>query len=324
MTKCPICHTEQVKVHSLTGDKKNFDCFRCGIFEITGTAAANIKQFDPNERSSLSCFVANQNLSGIKVYLDSDTVEREKKYKLTVDEKITKLTQAIYKAYGLAHFSISELQPPHSLQEKRQSFLAIIGQSLEDQDSKEMNWIVGEMQRIGQLIQPNHQQPKWRLSLEAVRSVDKGGPSSNTCFVAMPFSPEFEAVREAIREAVKAAGYEFQILDERQHNGSIPDLMLLMIKAARFVIADITLIAHETRGDVKKYHPNANVMWEAGYAAGLGKEVILVLQQLQSGQSLPFDLNHVNQIRYNPGDLKKFQDSLRDRIKSTVGIGLKA
>jgi hypothetical protein len=111
-------------------------------------------------------------------------------------------------------------------------------------------------------------------------------------FTIMPFAPEFNPVYSAIERAAKDASTDdshvvVKRLDEVSGAGRISDDLVAALKGAAFCIADLT-------GD------NPNVMWEVGYAMGMGKAVITITQSISD---LPFDLKDVRTIKYDVDDL---------------------
>lgn len=127
--------------------------------------------------------------------------------------------------------------------------------------------------------------------------------SSKTAFVAMSFAKEMEPVRNAIKQAIFACGYVPRIMDEIEHNHQIVPEMLYEIREARFVIAELT--GH-----------NNGAYYEAGYALGLGKEIIHVCKSEQFGADGHFDVKQVNTVLWN--DEKDLAEKLEKRIKATV------
>lgn len=81
-------------------------------------------------------------------------------------------------------------------------------------------------------------------------------------FVSMSFAENTKPVREAIREGITQAGFSPEFLDEIIHNKQIVPEMFRLIRECRFLIMDIS-------------DPNYGAYYEAGYALGLGKEVII-------------------------------------------------
>ena len=78
------------------------------------------------------------------------------------------------------------------------------------------------------------------------------------CFVAMSFDPSLTKAYEAgLRLGIKDAGADPIRVDEIAHNGKICDRIVVEIRQAQFVVADVTL-------------QRQGVYFEAGYAMGLG------------------------------------------------------
>ncbi len=127
-----------------------------------------------------------------------------------------------------------------------------------------------------------------------------------TCFVIMPFAPEFDEVYQVIRETVENHGYECIRADQRYLSGSIIEDVLDQIERADLIVADFT-------------GKNANVFYEAGYAKALRKPVV---QIAQSVGDLPFDVRHLRTFSYNTkilGDRKLSRD-LGEAIKAATGF----
>ena len=69
-------------------------------------------------------------------------------------------------------------------------------------------------------------------------------------------------IREAIRAGIVQAGFSPEFLDEIKHNRQIVPEMFRLIRECRFLVLEIS-------------EPNYGAYYEAGYAQGLGKEVII-------------------------------------------------
>jgi hypothetical protein len=127
---------------------------------------------------------------------------------------------------------------------------------------------------------------------------------SDKAFVAMWFNEEVNtAFTEAIEPAIRECGYKAIRIDLQEHNEGIVDRIVAEINESRFVVADLT----GNRG---------GVYFEAGYAKGLGREVILTCRD---GEKPHFDVQHLNQIRWN--DLGVLKQRIKDRIRATIGKG---
>lgn len=126
-------------------------------------------------------------------------------------------------------------------------------------------------------------------------------------FIAMWFDESMLPVRQIIKEVFIETGYQISIIDEKEHNNQIVPEILYEIQTSDFIVADLT-------GNRK------GVYYEAGYALGLGKEVILMtdITKIDREKNSPhFDVAQVNQVRYE--SVEDLKAKLFNRITSTVG-----
>jgi hypothetical protein len=124
------------------------------------------------------------------------------------------------------------------------------------------------------------------------------------CFVLMPFAAEFENVFEIVRHAVEACGLTCTRADRLTTTGQITDDIWNSIMDARILVADLT-------GN------NPNVFYETGVAHALDRPVILLTQQ---GSQVPFDLQGVRYISYDPRALRGLAEALPRIIRSSLEI----
>lgn len=103
------------------------------------------------------------------------------------------------------------------------------------------------------------------------------------CFVLMPFASQFDGIWEqVVRPAVEDHGDDCNRADDLFGPGAIIDDILDSIRAADYLIADLT-------------GRNPNVYYELGFAHALDKPVILLTQDIAD---VPFDLKHQRLIQY--------------------------
>ena len=137
--------------------------------------------------------------------------------------------------------------------------------------------------------------------LSKIYELQKNQESNKNVFVAMKFGKETEALRDKIKEGL--AGYSVRIMDEIEHNHQIIPEMLYEIKNSKFVIAELS-------------HHNNGAYYEAGYALGLGKEVIHICSESELKSGLHFDVAQVNTITYK--DVNEIPEKLKKRIHATI------
>lgn len=133
-----------------------------------------------------------------------------------------------------------------------------------------------------------------------------------TCFVIMPFDPEFNRVYKTIVAAVTGPGLYFPSCvraDDIRGGGHIMDAVLRNIEQSEVIVADVT-------------GSNENVFYELGYAhkAKSFRNVIIITQTMED---TPFDINGQRIIRYDTSvaglkDLKReLVASIREVTPST-------
>lgn len=103
-----------------------------------------------------------------------------------------------------------------------------------------------------------------------------------TCFVLMPFSPEYLDVFDAMEISLQCLNVRVHRADEPKIGTPIIENIISNIMSADFIIADLT-------------KQNPNVLYELGMSHVLKEDVILITQTLES---VPFDITHLQLIEY--------------------------
>ena len=145
---------------------------------------------------------------------------------------------------------------------------------------------------------------------ERIDELKSGNTVSSQAFVAMWMDSSLDDAWEyGIEPGIRDAGYEPMRIDRKEHNDKIDDQIIAEIRRSRFVVADFTQGQDGARG---------GVYFEAGFAKGLGIEVIFTCRQ-DLHKLIHFDTRQYNHIFWQePEDLRK---KLADRISATVGDG---
>ncbi len=180
--------------------------------------------------------------------------------------------------------------------------LAFLYNYLNDKDLLQNKLTEGEMHYLieGLKDPPYPWALIFTLSPKAYQMVENFKPNKNV-FVAMKFGTETLALREKIKEGL--VGYNVRIMDEIEHNHLIVPEMLKEIKNSGFVIAELS-------------NHNNGAYYEAGYALGLGKEVIHICQKDELSNGLHFDVAQVNTIVYE--NIDEIPEKLKRRIQATI------
>ncbi|MDP2141757.1 MAG: hypothetical protein Q8L20_13185 [Gammaproteobacteria bacterium] len=143
---------------------------------------------------------------------------------------------------------------------------------------------------------------------QKIEDLQRTNRESNQGFVAMWFDPSMKSVFEqAIEPGILDAGFDSYKVDLSEHNNKIDDEIIAQIRRSRFVVADFT----DHRG---------GVYYEAGFAQGLGLEVIWTCREDDLSR-LHFDVRQYNCIVWSQDALPEFRKRLAFRIESILGRG---
>ncbi len=123
--------------------------------------------------------------------------------------------------------------------------------------------------------------------------------NKNLCFVLMPFKGELDDVYAQVKNAVcDEHGLICVRADDIYSTGIIITEIWDKIQEAHIIVADAT-------------DKNPNVFYEVGLAHAIGKEVIIITQNVED---IPFDLRHRRIIIYH----KERLDDLRNKLSRTI------
>jgi len=160
------------------------------------------------------------------------------------------------------------------------------------------------------------------LTIDGWRHLDSkraAGTESDQAFVAMWFSEAMmEAYGAAIAPATEEAGYRPLIISNKQHNNKIDDEIIAEIRRSRFVVADFTCGTTVDESGKSVAVPRGGVYFEAGFAKGLGLEVIWMVRQDQIAD-VHFDTRQYNHIVWT--DAVDLRVKLVNRIGAVLGKG---
>ena len=166
------------------------------------------------------------------------------------------------------------------------------------------------------------------LTFEGYDYVDKlhsTGPSSDQAFVAMWFGEEMSGSYDGgFEPAIREAGYRAVRVDRKDHNNKIDDEIIAEIRRSKFVVADFTCGVHQSKemdeaGMYKQFESaRGGVYFEAGFAKGLGREVIWTVRKDRLSY-VHFDTRQYNHIVWS--DESDLRNQLSKRISATLGDG---
>jgi|GEM_PF-3716417 len=130
--------------------------------------------------------------------------------------------------------------------------------------------------------------------------------NSELGFVLMPFDPIFKPVfTEIVKPVVEGFGLRCVRADDLYGPAPIIEDVWRSINEARVIVSDVT-------------GKNPNVFYETGLAHAVGKEVIIITQDLAD---VPFDLRHLRCIVYEDsvGGFRRIERELAETL-SAIGL----
>ncbi len=278
MCECFICGRTLPNNAKETNDGYcAYNCPNCGSFIIPDSTRMSDdekpnKEYDKakltkymyyNKKVLRIYYIGDENSYGIykqrkknstAICITADMLENW--YPKTFDDKINKM---LIKLQGLTKFDGDVISKDLIKQ------IAFISSNPNTAD-KELDYIIKYLLENGYLQKINADYQLTPKSLERIYELQKNDCMNKNIFVAMTFHQNEKEIREAIKQGIIEAGYSPILMDEIIHNHQIIPEMLQLIKESCLLIMDIT-------------QPNYGAYFEAGYALGLNKEVIISCQQ---------------------------------------------
>lgn len=306
---CPICEFTFATVGpDLEGrNALKVDCAHCGVFCITSTLGASLPYLlqDKDAAPKLSHVVRKSAESGRHLVLNTYMAESVLENPLPRPRE-----QADLLVQWLA---INSPGPGESVEMGYDLHGAIVGAKSHAGFSLLIDHLISSGLLSGERAAYTSGESVASVALtfagwDYYEKLRLGESSYRKAFMAMKFGDEaLESILNSVlKPATKRAGFDLFKLDDRPKAGLIDDRMRVEIRAADFVIADLT-------------HDNAGAYWEAGFAEGLGKPVIYTCERSKFDFSKThFDTNHHLTIVWDPAAPDEAGLRLTETIRATL------
>lgn len=314
--RCPLCGSEKCKLSTNSDFNVALKCesYRT-VVRFSSYFFGNCSEFLHERAFNLVCeriirqpqapdnnywvfyYDENSDASSYTVH-DVNLADYMREYPQTVSEIIDRVMLNFshsYPSYGerfeLPHDKIRLCYPPKYSYEIAEGVLKMLSE-------------------MGYLSYGGH--GDYSISAEGWRKIESLQKQQNEVmqgFVAMQFGAETVVIREGFRQAIAAAGYSMRAIDEKEHNNQIVPEIFYEIGRSKFVVVDVT-------------YPNYGAYYEAGYAYGLGKEVIVccskeAFDNKDGKYERPhFDISQKSMVIWD--DIDDLKKKLKRRIEATV------
>ena len=307
---CPVCGTPMRSYRNVpAGDRQRFDCPRCGPFELSGSAVADLpghaRSWPENWSAKVSYALRRMQDGGRVPFLKTYDIER--------------LVNTV------------ELSAP---QEQGDNLILWLGDSLRNRpgqylkrqgddrfevaarigavDYNDAFYVSQQLEHLG-LIKSAHAGSVFRVQLrfggwQRYEELKRETIDNRIVFMAMPFGDQTldQVYRECFSPAVAATGFELRRLDEWTPAGLIDNRLRVEIRRSRLLIAELT-------------NDNLGTYWEAGFAEGLGRPVIYTCERSYFDKHKPhFDTNHCQTILWSESELDAAAEELKATIRATL------
>jgi nucleoside 2-deoxyribosyltransferase len=297
---CPICSTP-ANFEEFTQSGKVV-CIRCGSYAITSTALKSMHPLSTEEIQKISGWIREN--QGVTIRVG----DLPKLYDLpmpSVGEKAEKILLWLKRKspYPGVLLEISTHEQLEMQAAGWASNVAEVEYLLRQYLCLEKEFLLPPPRQIAP-FQYCVISPKGWAYLDSLR---QGNPQSAIGFVAMWFEQKLDTAFVAIEQGIQTAGYTPLRIDRKQHNNKIDDEIIAGIRRSKFLVADFT--GH--RG---------GVYFEAGFAKGLGLEVIWLCREDEL-ENLHFDTRQYSHITWQEAKLPELTKALKDRIEATIGHG---
>lgn len=296
---CPVCDWASADVRPTVRRVQYVSCRRCGNFEITFEAAQLCPHIETVWRLRIAAWVRHTSRNSDKELLvgERDLRRIQENWRpRPVSEKLDALLVALAESSKYPG-AATIVNPQCDL---------VLGWC---DDVDELTFLLDAL-NARDLAHSTRGMDEWKVTARGWERVDalrsNLPPDSNLVFVAMSFAPELDgAWIQGYKAGLEDAGYRPERVDSTEHNGKIDDRILAKIREARFVIVDVTT-------------QNRGAYFEAGFALGLGREVIWSVRQ-DDLEKVHFDTRQFNHIVWtDPVDLRT---RLSNRVLAVFGRG---
>ena len=310
---CPICKGKHVVIPN--GNSITYKCNK-GVFIIHESVLENIDDItkerrlnaifnntihNPQSADERDAFKFNyyendddNNNDMVNVY------QLMKNYPINIIDKLNRIL-----------FNISILYPLMSDMFNENSFSNNFRYLYIESDNylQEYFSIISALYSLKYIEPTDHTYNYYRIAVDGwkkIESLKKMQVISKKAFVAMSFDSEMAETEQAISQALKSAGYNAIIIKDKEHNNYIMPEIFHQIKNSKFLVLDVS-------------KQNYGAYFEAGYAQGLGKEVIVCCKKsfFDNPETKPhFDILQKSMILWT--DEKDLIARLKRRIEATI------
>uniref|UniRef100_UPI002FCBECA0 hypothetical protein n=1 Tax=Brevundimonas sp. TaxID=1871086 RepID=UPI002FCBECA0 len=300
------------------GDYLGRDSRRAGGgYRVTGSAVHAVENLEMHQKARLTTWLVDQRSIGVDVpVINTAVVEQVQLRKnLTVGQRKDRFFLALSRLpLGLK----MRMKIRGNVEQNYiywRNYLAVWTEAIYS-DTSDVNALLELLSQDGFIEQSGDYALLTSSGWDRLDGTRIGGSDSLQVFVAMWFHQSTDEVyTNGIALAIKDAGYEPFRIDAKEHNNKIDDEIIAEIRRSRFLVSDFTSEVLVADG-VSHHVPRGGVYYEAGFARGLGMEVISCVRADQISL-VHFDTRQISHVLWT--DPPELREKLYNRIVATLG-----
>jgi hypothetical protein len=308
--QCAICGHKNVPPVSAATNAAGGACPRCGTYYLVDAASGRL------------------NLLIEKRLIDRSILSHRIRRRFEADGKPIFLTEANLDLYvgdmqrptpeeQIDNFILwigrTQKTPQDCAAARIERLAAIVGVAISDVNGEPgFAWLMQQIEPEKLVVNTTeNSELRYRLTMAAwkrFKDLQKQSIASRTAFMAMKFNEPtlMTVLTECFKPATKRAGFTLRLMNEEQPAGLIDNQIRAAIRAARFLVADLT-------------HDNNGAYFEAGFAEGLGLPVIYTCEASKfRDKKTHFDTNHMHTIPWELEHLEEAGVALTATIRATL------
>ena len=316
---CPLCRLKDNKCKKAFSDRNGYMCFHCDTFGVDYAVSDNIMNLPPNEKMARLFDLMTEFLLHKTRRLDESADKKvwHFDFDVSTEEQGTICQEYVNLATLLNNYPTTVMERADRAIYNLSLLFPQYGDVISlfpDQsriifehnpNNADTNGTLDILQELGYLNAVSS--GLYKISAEGWKKIDQMRSKEfvkKQAFVAMKFGEQTNKTREAIRTAIQQCGYTARIIDEKEHNNQIVPEIFYEIEQSIFLVVDLTIHCD-------------GAYYEAGYAQGLGKQVIVCCRAKEFESTPPhFDIAQKSMVVWK--DEADLINRLQKRIVATV------
>lgn len=309
--KCYICnHSLAKKSELMDGGLRLINCRLCGKYILNGLLTEEyLRTLSSDDKVRLSGFYRECKEFDLDIYDSLMFLNKENCERLLLDNKLPRKKDVMIKARKMLKYIYKKTSYLGERIDFHNDDYSIAYASNNEECHALLRYLYDKGYIKYQVLFPSS---LIELTIYGIQAIKEINSDSSQIFVALGFQSELKSylIDEDFKKQIEdKTGYKLITIDQKEYNNKICDEIIAEINQSKAIIADFS-------------DNNRGAYYEAGYAHGLGLEVIFVCKDEEKDgkkliEQVHFDTNHFNHIVWK--DKVDLAEQLINRINRTLG-----